>query len=213
MNAKTIIAFILGAAAGVASSMFYFKTKYEQKADAEIQEIRDLYAKKSETEEKKEDTTVTSHQVTKADDLHATARHVSEYTKYTSKEETAEPQTEESEEPKDGIRVERVDFAPMKNPNPPKPYLIDASDYGQDDNFDPLCWEWYTDGVLANENDEVIDNIQEWIGDGLKVFAESEDNLFWVRNEKYGVDIEVARSGISYEKAQRWAEEDIRRVK
>ena len=210
MNAKIIVAFILGAAAGVASSMFYFKTKYEQKADAEIQEIRDLYAKKTEAEEKKEDTPVTSHQVTKADDLHATARHISEYTKYTPKDEPTEPQTEE---PKDGIHVEKVDFAPMKNPNPPRPYLIDSSDYGQDDNFDPLCWEWYTDGVLANENDEIVDNIQEWIGDGLKVFAESEDNLFWVRNEKYGVDIEVARSGITYEKAQQWAEEDIRRVK
>ena len=207
MNAKIIVAFILGAAAGVASSMLYFKTKYEQKADAEIQEIRDLYAKKSETEEKKEDATVTSNQVSKADDLHATARRVSEYTKYTPKEDA------QNEEPKDGIHVERVDFAPMKNPNPPKPYLIDSSDYGQDDNFDPLCWEWYTDGILANENDEIVDDIQEWIGDGLKVFAETEDNLFWVRNEKYGVDIEVARSGITYEKAQRWAEEDIRRVK
>lgn len=210
MNAKIVVAFILGAAAGVASSMFYFKTKYEQKADAEIQEIRDLYAKKTEAKEKKEDTPVTSHQVTKADDLHATARHISEYTKYSPKEEPAEVQ---SKEPEDGIHVEKVDFAPMKNPNPPKPYLIDPSDYGQDDNFDPLCWEWYTDGILANENDEVVDNIQEWIGDGLRVFAETEDNLFWVRNEKYGVDIEVARSGITYEKAQRFAEEDIRRVK
>lgn len=208
MNAKIIVAFILGAAAGVASSMLYFKTKYEQKADAEIQEIRDLYAKKTETEEKKEDVPVTSHQVSKADDLHVTARRVSEYTKYIPKTET-----DQTEEPKDGIHVERIDFAPMKNPNPPKPYLIDSSDYGQDDNFDPLCWEWYTDGVLANENDEIVDDIQEWIGDGLKVFAETEDNLFWVRNEKYGVDIEVARSGITYEKAQRWAEEDIRRVK
>ena len=207
MNAKIIVAFILGAAAGVASSMFYFKTKYEQKADAEIQEIRDLYAKKTEAEEKKEDVPVTSHQVSKADDLHATARRVSEYTKYTPKEDA------QNEEPKDGIHVEKIDFAPMKNPNPPKPYLIDSSDYGQDDNFDPLCWEWYTDGILANENDEIVDDIQEWIGDGLKVFAETEDNLFWVRNEKYGVDIEVARSGITYEKAQRWAEEDIRRVK
>ena len=87
MNAKIIVAFILGAAAGVASSMLYFKTKYEQKADAEIQEIRDLYAKKSETEEKKEDAPVTSHQITKSDDLHATARRVSEYTKYTPKED------------------------------------------------------------------------------------------------------------------------------
>lgn len=208
MNAKIIVAFILGAAAGVASSMLYFKTKYEQKADAEIQEIRDLYAKKTETEEKKEDVPVTSHQVSKADDLHVTARRVSEYTKYIPKTET-----DQTEEPKDGIHVERIDFAPMKNPNPPKPYLIDSSDYGQDDNFDPLCWEWYTDGILANENDEIVDDIQEWIGDGLKVFAETEDNLFWVRNEKYGVDIEVARSGITYEKAQRWAEEDIRRVK
>ena len=210
MNAKIIVAFILGAAAGVASSMFYFKTKYEQKADAEIQEIRDLYAKKTETEEKKEDAPVTSQQATKADNLHATARHISEYTKYTPKEEPAEPQVEE---PKDGIHVEKMDFAPMKNPNPPKPYRIDSTDYGQDDNFDPVCWDWYTDGVLANENDEVIDNIQEWIGDNLKVFAETEDNLFWVRNEKYGVDIEVARSGITYAQAQRWAEEDIRRVK
>lgn len=211
MNAKIIIAFILGAAAGVASSMFYFKTKYEQKADAEIQEIRDLYAKKTEPEEKKEDAPVTSHQLTKADDLHVTARHVSEYTKYIPKTET--DQSDQTEEPKDGIYVEKVDFAPMKNPNPPRPYLIDSSDYGQDDNFDPLCWDWYTDGVLANENDEIVDNIQEWIGDGLKVFAESGDNLFWVRNEKYGVDIEVARSGVTYEKARQWAEEDIRRIK
>ena len=89
MNAKTIIAFILGAAAGVASSMFYFKTKYEQKADAEIQEIRDLYAKKSVTEEKKEDAPVTSHQLTKSDYFHATSRHVSVYTKYTPKGEPA----------------------------------------------------------------------------------------------------------------------------
>lgn len=211
MNAKIIIAFILGAAAGVASSMFYFKTKYEQKADAEIQEIRDLYAKKTEPEEKKEDTPVASHQLTKADDLHTTARHVSEYTKYIPKTET--DRSDQTEEPKDGIYVEKVDFTPMKNPNPPKPYLIDSSDYGQDDNFDPLCWDWYTDGVLTNENDEIVDDIQDWIGDGLKVFAESEDNLFWVRNEKYGVDIEVARSGVAYEKARQWTEEDIRRIK
>ena len=136
MNAKIIVAFILGAAAGAASSMFYFKTKYEQKADAEIQEIRDLYAKKTEVEEKKEDTPVTSHQVTKADDLHATARHISEYTKYTPKDEPAEPQIEE---PKDGIHVEKVDFAPMKNPNPPRPYRIDSSYYGHDANCNPRC--------------------------------------------------------------------------
>ena len=98
MNAKTIIAFILGAAAGVASSMFYFKTKYEQKADAEIQEIRDLYAKKTEAEEKKEDASVTSHQVTKADDLHATARHISEYTKYTPNHISGRPQSSSGQE-------------------------------------------------------------------------------------------------------------------
>lgn len=220
MDAKTIFAFVLGAAAGVVSSMIYFKSKYEKKADEEIQEIRELYAKKTEPAEEPS-IPETPAQNKDTDALHTTARHISQYTKYNSAEpipEVEAPPEEIIEEPsKEGIQVEKIDYVnTMHNPNAKKPYRIDASEYGDIDEYECLNWDFYTDGILANENFEPIDNPQEWIGDNLRVFADTEDNIFWVRNEKYGCDIEVARSGRRFDSISGVIDcdlNDIRRIK
>lgn len=212
ISAKAVIAFALGAAAGVASCAIYFKNKYQEMYNQDVQAIRDYYNKlNAQNESSKDSSSDENPAETKKDDsLNSYARTVAEYTKYNADNtkpafvEKQEDVVTEVEPPKSGIEVEKSNFAPMSNPNPPKPYRIDADEFGQNEDFDPIYWEFYTDGVLVNENYEPVENIMDWIGDGLRVFADTEDNIFWIRNEKYGVDIEVARSAMSWEKERKF---------
>lgn len=212
ISAKAVIAFALGAAAGVASCAIYFKNKYQEMYNQDAQAIRDYYNKlNAQNESSKDGSSNEKTAETKKDDsLNSYARTVAEYTKYNTDNtkpafvEKQEDVVAEVEPTKSGIEVEKSNFAPMSNPNPPKPYRIDADEFGQNEDFDPIYWEFYTDGVLVNENYEPVENIMDWIGDGLRVFADTEDNIFWIRNEKYGVDIEVARSAMSWEKERKF---------
>lgn len=212
ISAKAVIAFALGAAVGVASCAIYFKNKYQEMYNQDVQAIRDYYNKlNAQNESSKDSSSDEKPAETKKDDsLTSYARTVADYTKYNTDNtkpifvERQEDVVTEVEPSKSGIEVEKSNFAPMSNPHPPKPYRIDADEFGQNEDFDPIYWEFYTDGVLVNENYEPIENIMDWIGDGLRVFADTEDNIFWIRNEKYGVDIEVARSAMSWEKERKF---------
>lgn len=210
VSVKTVLAFALGAAAGVASCALYFKNKYEDMYNKDAAALREFYTKEyaQNCSTKEAGKTIIKEPAKSDDTLTAYARKVSDYTSYNPdkhpvQEEPVNPPIDENAaklEKAGFTDVEKVSFEPMTNPNPNKPYRIDADDFGQDDNFTPVYWCFHTDGILENENGQVITNIIEWVGDALRVFADTDDNLVWVRNEKYGVDIEIARTAVTYEK-------------
>lgn len=70
-------------------------------------------------------------------------------------------------------------------------YVISPADFGEND-FDTETLTYYADGVLTDEVDEVIDNVDAVVGsDSLNHFGEYEDDSVFVRNERLGIDYEI----------------------
>ena len=75
-----------------------------------------------------------------------------------------------------------------------KPYVISPDEFGEmeDEDYDKVSFTYYADGVLADEYDEIVENIDEIIGEeSLTHFGEYEDDSVFVRNDKLKCDYEI----------------------
>lgn len=79
-----------------------------------------------------------------------------------------------------------------------RPYVISPEDFGMWD-YEQISLTYYADGVLADDNDEIVDDINETIGeDSLKHFGEYEDDCVHVRNDARKADYEILLDTRSY---------------
>ena len=76
---------------------------------------------------------------------------------------------------------------------PASPYLITEQDVGNEPDYDLVCYTYYgADGVLANEYDEEITDIEASVGpDAIPKLTELKDEVVFVRNDKLRMDIEI----------------------
>lgn len=78
------------------------------------------------------------------------------------------------------------------------PYVISPEHFG-DCDYAIESLNYYSDGVLTNDWDEVIYDIDDIVGeDSLKRFGEFEEDSVFVRNEKYEIDYEICRDLRNY---------------
>lgn len=72
-----------------------------------------------------------------------------------------------------------------------KPYIIAPEEFGEND-YETISLTYYADRVLADEMDEVIDNVDDIVGsESLEHFGEYEDDSVFVRNDRLEVDYEI----------------------
>jgi hypothetical protein len=80
----------------------------------------------------------------------------------------------------------------------PKPYVISP------DEFDTIGYvteslTYYADGIVADDFDAVIDNVEEVIGlESLQHFGDYEDEVVHVRNDETQIDYEVVMDKRNY---------------
>ena len=72
------------------------------------------------------------------------------------------------------------------------PYVITEDEFGEFGN-DEETLIFYADGVLATEDDDPIDDIEEVIGNCLNEFGEYDERLY-VRNQEKEIDYIILRS-------------------
>ena len=72
------------------------------------------------------------------------------------------------------------------------PYVITEDEFGEFGN-DEETLIFYADGVLATEDDDPIDDVEELIGNCLSEFGEYDERLY-VRNQEREIDYIVLRS-------------------
>lgn len=83
---------------------------------------------------------------------------------------------------KNGEEVEEVE----------KPYVISPEEFGEIEEYEKISLTYYSDGVLADENDEVVDDVDGVIGEeSLTHFGEYEDDSVFVRNDSLRSDYEI----------------------
>lgn len=96
---------------------------------------------------------------------------------------------------------EEEDSEPKKTEvDPYGPYVISPDEYGDIFDYTTAHLTYYSaDDILADESDELIDDIDGIIGlDSLNHFGEYEDDVLFVRNDELKTDYEIFYDSGSY---------------
>lgn len=73
-----------------------------------------------------------------------------------------------------------------------KPYVISPEEFGEMANYESVSLTYYADGVLTDENDEVVDDIDDLVGaESLTTFGQYEDDSVFVRDDRRKIDYEI----------------------
>lgn len=180
MNTKVAcaIAFVAGAAVGVAASWRVLDTKYKKLADKEIASVKELfYSKPVENNEEPDESEEEKFEQSPEEDF--TEEEKKEYTNIASSYTNYATKSVVEEEP----NVEITDS---------EPYVISPVELG-DCDYDVIDLIYYEgDNTLTDEEDEIIDDVGDLIGwESLEHFGEYEDDSVCVRNDVRKVDYEV----------------------
>lgn len=168
---KIGLSFTLGAVAGVAASWFILKKRYEQIADDEIASFKEEY--KERVEKRKEATERLDRMADALKEAADKAESSAKVDEIIKKEGYADI----NEEGESGNRK--------------KPYVIRPDELG-DEQYDICVLTYYADGVLTNDYDDVIEDVEGTVGkDSLESFGEYEDDAVYVRNDELEIDYEI----------------------
>lgn len=165
-----LMIFAAGAVVGAVVTWKFVKTKYEQIAQEEIDSVKEMFSDRNKTENDVEGT--------------------------------------DTEEPKKTVTNEKPDIKEYAaileqqgysldekgaNKNMVRPYVISPDEFG-DKDYTEESLTYYSDGILANDMDEVIseEEIDTLIGhEALSSFGEYEDDSVFVRNDETETDYEI----------------------
>lgn len=147
MNSKVsfILGTIIGAGIGVAGTYSYFKDKYEKLAEKDFNSRRVFDEdKKDESEEPVAEKTADSRTVDKPS--------IAEYAARLQKEGYVNYSDMQDKKQKQEIGVD-------------KPYVIQPSDFGEFDDYEKISLTYTADGVLLDDMNEIVDDIEETVGE------------------------------------------------
>ena len=168
MSFKDLLIFASGAAIGSVVTWKLVKTKYEQIANEEIREVKDYYyglADKKDVFDVDEDFECDDSEEEQDynDILDSNG-----YRNYSNKKE----------------KKEEDDLD--------KPYVISPEEFDDNEDYDTVSLTYYSDGVLTDERDNIIEDIEGTVGeDSLTHFGEYEDDSVFVRNDLLKTDYEI----------------------
>lgn len=170
------LGFIIGAASGATVAWYLLKDKYETLAQEEIDSVKEVFARR---EQEMKDETVKRNVAEGIKDSDRTKPDLKEYAEQLKKNGYTRYSDLSADD--EGVSDKQT-----------KPYVIPTEQFGDDENYDQISLTYYADGVLADENDEVIDDVEETVGiESLNHFGEYEDDSVFVRNDTRKCDYEI----------------------
>ena len=165
---KALFIFAAGAAVGSAVTWKLLKTKYEQIAQEEIDSVKEAFFGSLDSCENVEDDEDST------DEEEPEPETTMKYAAILQREQY----TEVSEDPDEVVTVD-------------DPYVISPDEFGEK-GYEEISLTYYSDGVLADENDDIVEDVDKYVGyESLSHFGEYEDDSVFVRNDRLEVDYEI----------------------
>lgn len=187
---KNTIAFVAGAMVGATATWFLVKDKYAKLAQEEIDDVKATFARRfndqhtepTSSEEKNETAPVKKEENRFAaiSSLNAYDEPEIEPTDYSSITNTLGYSGDVIDEP------EEVD----------KPYVISQHEFGEFGDYMEISLTYYEDGIVADDDDEIIDDVEAVLGTDF--MNEFEDDVVLIRNDARKCDYEVSRDYRTY---------------
>ncbi len=83
-----------------------------------------------------------------------------------------------------------------------KPFIIPPENYGEFSDYEVVSLTYFADGVIADDNNEIVENAEDMVGFGFEThFGEYEEDTVYVRNDKYFCDYEIQRDLRTFDEA------------
>lgn len=183
MNNKVYIgiAFAIGAVSGSLASWFLLKKKYELIAQKEIDSVKEVYSRYMGEKKDEKDETETQEK--------------------TDEEKPSEQEMAVREVEEEITRLGYRDYSDITRPKSKKevrkmsgykPSVITPEEFGDVDGYDTLTLTYYADGVLTDDADYPVEDIDDMVGyESLNHFGEYEDDAVYVRNDALRTDYEI----------------------
>lgn len=176
---RNLLVFTVGAALGSAVTWKVLKEKYARIAQDEIDSVKEVYSRKKPDEEVKDISEETSEEVT--DEETKRGPSYKEYVEQTKRYTTSDSKGEEEDKQ-------------YMN----KPYVIPPEEFDELD-YETVSLTYYADEVLADEDDNIIEDIDDIIGsESLETFGQYEDDSVFVRNDELMCDYEILLDNRNY---------------
>ena len=174
-NIKSIIMFTAGLAIGSVVTWKLVEAKYAKIAEDEINDIRDYYDEKAKN-------ITTEAEVVKVENKPDISEYAAKIEKngYKNYHEISEKSVKK--EHKNG-----------------EPYIITPEEFGEIDEYETVNLTYYADDYLADDVDELVENVDEIIGwENLNHIGEYEEDALHIRNDKLKCDYEILRDLDNY---------------
>lgn len=203
---KYAVIFASGAVSGVLITKGYFEKRTNEEVESVKKSLRTMiHLPRPEKEEKTEN----DISVKRPTDPRK-AEVVVDYSGYSKvvREYTADEDEDpaESESPSDDIPEDVKNYLDGKRDSETprrEPRLIKYEDFGELPYYDKITLLYYMDDeVVTTEDDEIIPNPEELLGDALTKFGfnKNDERVIFVRNEKRNTDYEIDKVFAAYAK-------------
>lgn len=183
---KTTFVFSLGAVAGAAASYIYWKSHFEKWAQEEINTMKAYYS----------DNTIDDKHVNRPEDDKKQGNNIDDTTSIQDQKDGMVPEMMEYARTisnfgytnySDQVQGDEDMFE--------KPYVITPDEFGDFYDYDCQSLNYHSNGILTDEMDEPIDDVENIVGkDFADHFGEHDDDVVYVRNDRLKCDYEILRN-------------------
>lgn len=183
MKLSHVIAFVAGAAVGYFAANYLLKDKYEKRFQQEVSSTIEAFKsnkKDDEVTHKDEKLKAVSDEVVVAD--------IKEYAKNIGKHDYSEVK---DDKPSEKNKDDGIDHT--------KPYVITEEEVDAYMNYSITQWNYYADGVLTDENNEVVEDVSTTIGkEAFEHLKKTSESAIYVRNDLLELDYEILKNEMTY---------------
>lgn len=170
---KNVLIFVAGGSIGSVVTFMLVKDKYAKLAQNEIDDVKRAYKaryEKAETSENEEESAT---------------------------EDTKSAETEDEDEDEGSVITYK---RTLKDAGyVAGPYVISPDEYGEDESYSRVEYTYYADKVLADENDDPVDDVDNTVGyDSLYCFGEYEPDSVHIKNDALKCYIEILMDSRKY---------------
>lgn len=192
---KNFFTFVTGLVIGSVVTYVVVKDKFEKIAQEEIDSVKEVFGRRVEKEADKKVEKIAKKEVEKIrkeyNEYDNLTKNYTSYSKNKTEESIKDVEYEEvCENDEDGVELDEIERASDYD----RPYIIEPQEFGALDGYSLITLYHYSDNVLADDCDELVEDIDDVVGeDYASHFGEYEDDCVYVRNDRLKADYEICR--------------------